>query len=347
MTETEIKLWTALVAAFASLIVALITHISGRSNQRAIEQFRDELGEKSAERHARRDYQYEARKRLYQECGPTLFQLAEFAEAAYYRVTGLAQTAKQGNLEPGRNSFLRDDYYRTSTLYRILAPSAALKLIQRRLTLVDLSLDRTIHRQYTLARQAFFAFGDEFMFASLSEPALRYEPFNDKAELKARSEPAVYSRQGLPLGVMEGAIEALLAPAEGHDQHVMTYAECESQYNKEGTKLREAFDDISFLIDDFHPRSRPVFWRMLVTQACLYRVLFRPRELDRASFGIDALSIPEPERTEFDWRSQSDLHVDPNAALQPLSVAEKYLRKRLAPRLERIDAADDKLDEAT
>ena len=150
MTETEIKFWTALIAAMAALVVAVITHLSSRSNQRAIEELRNRYAENKAERDARRDYLYEARKRLYHECGPIVFQLAELSEAAFYRITGLAQTASQGNLEPGRHSFLRDEYYRVSTIYRLLAPSAALKLMQRRLTLVDLSLDYAIHRRYAL-----------------------------------------------------------------------------------------------------------------------------------------------------------------------------------------------------
>src|SRR5262245_54437043 len=105
MSDTEIKFWTALVAAGAALVVALITHLSTRSNQHAIEELRDRYAESKAERDARRDYQYEARKRLYHECGPLVFQLAELSEAAFYRITGLAQTASQGNLGPGRRSF--------------------------------------------------------------------------------------------------------------------------------------------------------------------------------------------------------------------------------------------------
>src|SRR4051794_28676361 len=110
MSEPDIKFWTTLAAAVAALVVAIINHLSSRTNQKAIEELRDRYAEQQAERDARRDYQYEARKRLYHECGPIIFQLAELSEAAFYRVTGLAQTARQGNLEPGPHSFLRDEY---------------------------------------------------------------------------------------------------------------------------------------------------------------------------------------------------------------------------------------------
>jgi hypothetical protein len=152
MSYIEIKFWTALIAAIASLVIAIIAHLSNRDNQKAIEELRNRYAENKAERDAIRDYQYEAQKRIYHECGPIVFQLAELSEAAFYRITNLAQTARHGNLEPGPHSFLRSEYYRVSTIYRLLAPSAALKLMQRRLTLVDLSLDYAMHRQYTLVR---------------------------------------------------------------------------------------------------------------------------------------------------------------------------------------------------
>lgn len=91
--DDENKIWVAIIAAVASLVVALFSHFSTRSNQRAIEKLINER----LDRDALRDYEYEARKRLYRECGPILFQLAEQAEAMYYRIIGLAGTARQGN----------------------------------------------------------------------------------------------------------------------------------------------------------------------------------------------------------------------------------------------------------
>jgi hypothetical protein len=343
MFDVEIKFWTAVVAAIASLVVATITHLSSRSNQKAIEELRHRYAEDTAERDARRDYQYEARKRLYHECGPIVFQLAELSEAAYHRITGLAQTASHGDLEPGRHSFLRDEYYRVSTIYRLLAPSAALKLMQRRLTLVDLSLDYGLHRQYTLARQAFFAFGDEFTFARLGPRSLDYRPFDEEADSKARTEPDIYWRQGLPLGAMEGAIEALLALDPGNQPRVMTYPEYEAEYNKEGARVREAFDQIGFLIQDFHPRTRPVLWRILVAQACLYRALSQPHDLERSEWKVADLCVPTADRGKFDWRSERDGGLDEATVLEPLAVAEQYLRERLPRRLERATPTENRM----
>ncbi|MGY4514298.1 hypothetical protein [Bradyrhizobium sp. USDA 3650] len=333
--KIEPSIVVALVAATASLVIAVISQFFTRRNQVAIEELRDKIGSEKAERDAKRDYEYEARKRLYEQCGPILFQLVEHCEAAYFRIVGLAETAKSGNLEPNdEDSFLRDEYYHTSTLYRLLAPSATLKLLQRSITSVDLSLDALIWRQYALARQAFFAFGAEFSLAKL-DPTLDYNPFDEDADQKARANPEKYYRQGLPLGAIEGAIEALLIAEDGK-MRLLSYSECEAAYAKKASSVRKQFDEISFLIDEFHPRSRPIFWRILVTQACLYRGIFEQSELKQEDWGVAKLAVPDSERPRFDWRSEHDKSVTDAAVFTPLSVAKSYLEGRMTAALNRI-----------
>jgi hypothetical protein len=87
---------------------------------------------------AQRDYEYEARKHLYRECKPLIFQFVEFAEDALYQIYSLARSAREGKLP----AWLQiDSYYITSTMYRLLVPLAFYELIRRRLTIVDLTLD--------------------------------------------------------------------------------------------------------------------------------------------------------------------------------------------------------------
>lgn len=336
MSETDIKILAAVITALVSLVLAAVTHFSARTTQRELEALRDVYAENRAERDARRDYRYEARKRLYHECSPLLFQISELSEAAYFRVTGLARTARLGNLEPGPASHLRDSYYRVSTLHRILAPSAAMKLLQKRLGLVDLSLDPGVHQRYVLLRQAFLAFGDEFAFAHLGPSALPYEPLAAGASRKAKANQSVYYRQGLPLGVMEHAIEALIANDSSGSARVMTYAECEMAYQDEESRVRQSFDDIMFLIEDFHPRTRPVLWRMMVAQALIYRALSEPG--DFITEPVQRLFQPnlQQEFALFDWRTEHDKAVSDEEILAPLRTAVQYMHERLSPRLARV-----------
>ena len=105
------KITVALIAAGATAAAALTTAVfslvTARAGRRAaedLEKLKAEMGarfaETSAERNARRDYEYDAKKRLYQEIEPLLFQLFEALEEAHYRVRSLARSSRHGNL-PG------------------------------------------------------------------------------------------------------------------------------------------------------------------------------------------------------------------------------------------------------
>ena len=124
----------AIIALVSSLITAIITAIFTKKNEIRLKHLENDLAVKRAEQDARRDYEYEARKRLYQECEPVLFQFAELSESAIRRIYALARNAKEGNLGPDRYWLSTDHYFIRSTIYRLIAPLAAFKLLQHRLT---------------------------------------------------------------------------------------------------------------------------------------------------------------------------------------------------------------------
>jgi hypothetical protein len=164
---TNATVIAAAIAAVASLIVAIFSFLSTQHNQRELESLKADLTEKQAEKDARRDYQYEARKRLYQQYEPLFFQLVEFSDNALWRIYSLARTAREGKLGPDRISWLSPksfyyNYYTTSTIYKLLSPLVFLKLIQRRLTLVDLAVDPHINDQYALAKWLYISFTESF-----------------------------------------------------------------------------------------------------------------------------------------------------------------------------------------
>src|SRR5437588_3203958 len=134
--SNTISIIVAVVAALSSLVVAVVSYLSSRKNSHDLESLKADLAEKQAEKSARRDYEYEARKRLYQQYEPLLFQLVELSESALRRISGLAKSASKGNLRPDHTGWLAPndyyyDHYMASTIYRLLAPFAILKLIQR------------------------------------------------------------------------------------------------------------------------------------------------------------------------------------------------------------------------
>src|SRR5262245_1125989 len=202
MSEDQLKILAALAGSIASLLVAVISFLSTRANQRELETLRADLAEQKAERDALRDYEYEARKRLYHDCGPLFFQLSELASAALGRIFSLARTAAQGNLEWGQSFWLEDEYYRWSTLHRLLAPLAAVRVLQRHLTHIALSLEPVVYRQYVLARQTLSVLSDDFRLAAIT-PSLQYDPLSPSAEQHFESSPEIYWRQETAVGIVE------------------------------------------------------------------------------------------------------------------------------------------------
>lgn len=347
MPETvDIKIWVALIAAGASLLVAVVGYLGTRGNQKALEILRADLAEKAATRNARLEYEFEARKRLYKECGPLLFQLSEFAERALGRIGGLARTAASGDLDPGR-SWLGRGYYSLSTYYRLFAPLAAGRLLQNKLTHLDLSLDPAIHWQYALVKQLADSFTDDFVLArgdvdrdgaaGASNATLRYDPHHDDAETLRRRDSATYWQQGVPRGILENAVSALIVSDADGRERVMDFREFQEAFAGGSLSVRAAFDRIGYLFDGFHPRSRPVLWRILIAQAFLYRAFLaaQPSELPAATLWSQ---LRQPgDLPDLDWRGPDERAEIPDAHLaREIEIGAGYAKQATAGTLSRL-----------
>jgi hypothetical protein len=290
-------------------------------NQQSLESFRAALDQQGKERDARRDYEYDAHKRLYTECEPLIFQLADLAEHAYYRIYSLARTARRGDLP----DWLRGDgYYMRSTMYKLVSPLLIFRLIQQRLTFVDLTLDARIASQYRLLKSIYLTFTDAFEFANL-EPRIDYDP--DVSDWKSRrgGDPRRYWRQGMSLGALDNAIDALLEP--GTLPRWKTYGEFESEF-KSPSDTRNRFLTFFDILYGFHPRERPVFWRMLWAQSFIYKKILESQSDSESRVGLAAVSPRLPEGS-LDWRRGKDEAPDEEVFAIPERVAQEYLRTRL------------------
>lgn len=320
MAETN----AALIAAGASLVVALVSAVAAyraqsrtlanqselQRYQKDLKRLQAELDERKAERDARRDYEYEALKRLYAECSPLVFALTEQSTSLRDRIWSLAQAASAGNLDQGQDSWLtseRPRYYRLSTEYRLVAPIATFKLLQRRLTQLDLSLDPSMRLIYLLARQASRILSDDFALANCEGFVLPYDPHAADAEQRATTEPAAYVQQGVPSGILDIAAEALLIHDKDAPTRVASYMEFEHARRDPTTQIGRAFARIEYLVCDFHPRERPVLWRVLLTIASLHRAIGMAADREQLELSRPSaqalLFLPESELPVLDWRS--------------------------------------------
>ena len=83
-------------------------------------------------------------------------------------------------------------------MYYLLAPVAVYKLMRRRLTSMDMTLDHNIAMHYQLAKQVAWSFANDFSFAwGLEVRPREYAPNEPEWEaLRAKNEEK-YWRQGL------------------------------------------------------------------------------------------------------------------------------------------------------
>lgn len=334
----------AIVTAVAALIVAVLNIAATRSNQRDVERLRDDLQRAREDRNARRDYEYEARKRLYTECEPLLFQLAQMAEAARSRVLSLARSARTEDLRSTPDGWLTGQgYYLLTTMYRFVAPAAVFRLIQRRLTFVDLSLDRHIALRYELGRCLYRSYRRDFEVASM-QPVLTYDPDKRVSDEERRSHPEWFGKQGIYAGVLDNLADALIVLEPDQPSRCMTNGEFEHAYKDEQSAIHQQFRSVARLFTGFHPRTRPVLWRLLVVQLYLHEALMRSHteSMSLTKSGSEPWAPhTEEERKALDWRLPDDTLPDEDVLVQPFQIAQAYLRQELAPVWHRLTGDHD------
>jgi hypothetical protein len=302
VTTASVAVGSLIYSVTKSLLVDRSLEKLKASNAESLEALRERINERGAESSARRSYEYEARKRLYKECEPLLFQFHQAAEGACSRVYSIARAGRAGGLDKGSSWLSPDEYYLRSTVYRLMAPIAMFRLIESALTIVDIRLDRYLADQFKLGKIAFSMFTKDFNLAG-SGDKLRYEP-QVKGAREALRAPAVYADQALLWGTLETAVQHLIVYSEGKGR-LLYYGEFDSTM-KQSASERKIFEQVFDLFVDFHPESKPVLWRILVANLIVYRTLLdRPSASSNEDSGMPDVRWFEPLPDDLDWRARS------------------------------------------
>jgi hypothetical protein len=249
----------------------LQTELEGRklTLQKELEHFKAEIADELATQNARRAYEYDARKRLYAQVEPLLFQLFEAAEGGFHAVTSLVRTQRMGHL-PEWLSATAHRYYIRSIIHRLFLPLAIFRLIQRSTTLVDLNLDPSIRLRYALLKESYLTWTDDFGLAQL-EPALCYRPHEVNWSKLRQERPQIYWRQGLVIGNLDRLVDAMVV-VDGSSPRPMNFGEWETALNKD-----EPLKPVYLIVEDIFPsfefRSRLILGRLLMTYACMMHTL--------------------------------------------------------------------------
>jgi hypothetical protein len=324
-----------------AVVVALIGAVSGIAgtvisvrSQRRVTYLSSSLEEQRAESDARRAYEYEARKRLYEVYEPLRLRLLECTDNAVAEMDRLV-----GQAGPGRPGFSSAEYQVTAAVYFLLAPLAVSRMIERRLTLVDLSLDKRIYTEFVLAQRICRSVSDEFAAANL-HPPLPYTPYVKDWQDKRQQSPQQYRRQGLPLGRLNTALDALHITRPSDVDTLITFGEFEPGFRQLDTaNVRSGPGAARDLFAEFDPVTRPVLWRVLIIQAMLYwcyqTVVFGEEmpDLDNLEQAFTASDIHATLKAAFFSRSD---HPQAEDLKITTSAAAAYVAERLAPALRRV-----------
>jgi hypothetical protein len=337
----------AIITGVFALAVALYDAASSYRRERKLKKLGFRYDELLVAAKAKTDYEYNARVHLYQRFEPLLFQLVELGDYALDRIKNLTQPAVWPKLElaedsgsiPGRPPMAKPDYELVSTLYGLFAPLVLVRFMSRQLTFVDLSLERRIEVPYYLATRIYGSFKDDHKLASM-EPQLAYDPFDPDWRMLREKDPARYWWQGLTMGRLENILDVLSSSEpEPAGVPLLSFGEFERLYGRvyeEGDEWqRKALAVASNPLVSFAPEARPVYWRMLIAQACLYQALLRTRQGEDEFSGQDTEGewmrlLRLEDEADFRWKGETEA---PSLAIT-LDAAQSYIHRYVvAPRV--------------
>ncbi|MFL6843724.1 MAG: hypothetical protein ACJ8ER_02450 [Allosphingosinicella sp.] len=338
-SESLFGMSTAVVVALISALVALAgVVVNGYFTWRNAERQKE-----IASSNALTSYQFEARKRLYTECEPLLFQLSEACEQALRRceLLGTRKACERLSVQDtnpyGLHGFMLSRQTELiASAYELLHPLALFCLLREKMTRVDCSLDPVVSFQYRLVRHLYASFHDDEEIAA-QHPQFDYEPRAEKWVSRRNELPQKYWWQGVTPGRLDRAVR-MLTLVERDSRRVMTFGEFEdlymSVYKSNDVARQKTLGVFANPLYGFTPDERPVFWRLLLVQAHIHQALTRPIpatiEKERRSPGTlrAYLNLARPER--FNLGGDKGWTGTPGSADRTPDVALAYLADRLA-----------------
>jgi hypothetical protein len=148
---------------------------------------------------------------------------------------------------------------------------AIFRLMQCRLTLFDLHLDPCINYQYKLAKILYRTFSKDVRLANIDDLKQKYNPYPDERS------PPQEDLQSIYTGFIALMADELIVEEQDKRPYRIKssgefWPDCIS------IQTHDAFEKLNYLLTDFHPAKRPVFWRILITPAYIYRAIMEAAE---------------------------------------------------------------------
>ena len=193
-------------------------------------------------------------------------------------------------------------------LYRLTAPLVEFHQSRYALKRSVFTFSTRARLQFALLESALELWWHDFELATMA-PSIEYTPRVEQWRIKRRNNPVRYWWQGLERERFEKAIPYFLdaAVTEGGSQALRKIDDFRDLYRRlysSGVrKDQEALGLLANALYGFTPRTRPVFWRLLVCWARIYQALLGNSCFDPATMGAaqaDHIFAPvEPDRFPY------------------------------------------------
>jgi hypothetical protein len=243
------------------------------------------------DRAAQREYESEARKRLYLAVGPLRFQLLLACRDIAHRVEG------HGTGQPYAMNL--EGYYGRSTLYRLLRPFAIANLIERQVAYSDFAVDDgavdCLRLRKSLAR---ILSGDEIVC--------------DHPQVDWR-----YQTQHVFADSLGFAANALTRNAGQAGDQILRFDEFNDIFDEQGF---QRFTPFSQLLTNFQISEKPILWLRLVAygNACNAYILHAG-----AALGFEQRTFP----VESLLRASADEYIISRMAIYQAAIQKVELMK--------------------
>lgn len=318
LVEQLPSIGTAVLAAILAFASAVYVARSTRRTNEQIEVLKSNLALESAEAQSRREYEFAARKRIYDECEPIVLKLATSCDMAADRIIDLADPRRWTELRATRDI---NSYWMLSRSSEVIASARALleplayyTLLTEKVTLVDLNFDLRLAEIYRLSSAAYRVHLNDYKIAALP-PKLLYDPVVPGWREKRAREPATYWWQGLTRGRLDPAIELCIHRDAIRLTTLSEFEDCYLElFDSPEDSRAKSLGLFCNPLYGFTPADRPVYWRMLMCQLLIYRRISR-----RSRLPTEAATLPT---FDFDRR-------DIAALQRPGKIADTLLDQSL------------------
>lgn len=292
----------AIIAGVAGIVTSAVNYVFNKRTQTEQLKLKAKLDNLAGEEGAWRSYWFEARKRLYADVRPLLFQITEHSYLGCDRIVRVLKNEVRPRDKVG------------NTALRIFAPLVLGRELQRRLTNVDLALDEPVSAQYGVIREMLTNLHEGRAIADV-EPEIRYRVDNE-----TDNEP----RGNLTWAQLDRVIELFTVREKDGPTRPLRQGELDDMLDRPQETAEKPADHpqkilsvVNDLFGDLPPNSARVLGRLLLAQSAFMHVLIDMQARDASDVPKSVLPVGSD---EIKWRCMTS---------EDVSAAEKYVRDRL------------------